>query len=63
MELQQKQTLIGAVLQTMKRGSDAIIIGKESEDIDMGCLPIGLRDTWRIWKILESIGADGKEGL
>jgi len=63
MELQQKQTLIGAVLQTMKRGSDTIIIGKESENIDMGCLPIGLRDTWRIWKILESIGTDGKEGL
>ncbi len=48
MELQQKQTLIGEVLQTMKRGSDTIIIGKESEDIDMGFLPIGMRDRWRI---------------
>ncbi len=63
MELQQKQTLIGEVLQTMKRGSDTIIVGKESEDIDMGCLPIGLRDRWRIWKVLESIGADGEEEL
>ncbi len=51
------------VLKSIKRGPDTIAIGKESEDIDVGCSPIGRRNRWGIWKVLESIGADGEERL